>query len=241
MGNYGSKKKLSTLEDLYINELCNLYLEENLIFTELPKIFDDINSPKLLELVKKYVDGKKKNLLTLINLSREIKPEEILIITDEIIDQLSQSNEISKIIEILNLKEEEINYYLQNVRPTELESKLLEDFKTTAVKIEPSFAFSELVHEETSLAVQGLLKEINEMRKEELDPDVKDAGFIAGIQRLVHYILAGFGTARVYARKLSLVESSKHLNLLFNSEKAMDIELNKFALWQSRAAGGRKA
>ena len=47
--------------------------------------------------------------------------------------------------------------------------------------------------------MQGIVAEGAEMIEEEADIEVKDAGLIAAAQRVEHYEMAGYGTARAYA------------------------------------------
>ena len=51
----------------------------------------------------------------------------------------------------------------------------------------------------TCRAMQGLIKEGNEMIAEDALPEVKDAGLIAAAQRVEHYEIAGYGTVRTFA------------------------------------------
>jgi ferritin-like metal-binding protein YciE len=50
--------------------------------------------------------------------------------------------------------------------------------------------------------MEGLVAEGAEMIEEEADVEVKDAGLIAAAQRVEHYEMAGYGTARAYAELL---------------------------------------
>ncbi|HET9273193.1 MAG TPA: ferritin-like domain-containing protein [Methyloceanibacter sp.] len=50
--------------------------------------------------------------------------------------------------------------------------------------------------------MEGLLEEGAELLEEEVDPEVLDAGIIAAAQRVEHYEIAGYGTARAYAALL---------------------------------------
>ena len=63
-------------------------------------------------------------------------------------------------------------------------------------------------HEQTTLGpkckgMEGLLEEGAEMIEQEADDEVKDAGLIAAAQRVEHYEMAGYGTARTYAGLLA--------------------------------------
>jgi ferritin-like metal-binding protein YciE len=54
----------------------------------------------------------------------------------------------------------------------------------------------------TCKAMKGLIEEGSEMMKEDADPAVMDAGLIAAAQRVEHYEIAGYGTARTFAYML---------------------------------------
>ena len=45
--------------------------------------------------------------------------------------------------------------------------------------------------------MEGLLAEGSEMMEEEADEEVRDAGLIAAAQRVEHYEISGYGTARL--------------------------------------------
>ncbi len=52
----------------------------------------------------------------------------------------------------------------------------------------------------------GLLEEGSELIKERPDPDVLDAGVIAGAQHVEHYEMAGYGTVRTWASPITCVD-----------------------------------
>jgi len=53
-------------------------------------------------------------------------------------------------------------------------------------------------------AMHGLLREVKETTVEYESGAVKDAALIANAQRIAHYEIAGFGTAKAFARHLDL-------------------------------------
>src|ERR1700747_2992518 len=57
---------------------------------------------------------------------------------------------------------------------------------------------------ETCEAMKGLVKEGEEFIKAKGQPDVRDAGLIGAAQRVEHYEMAGYGTARTLAKRLGL-------------------------------------
>lgn len=56
---------------------------------------------------------------------------------------------------------------------------------------------------ETCDAMKGIVREGKDYIDAEGDPDVIDAALIATAQRIAHYELAGFGTARNFAHRLN--------------------------------------
>lgn len=85
-------------------------------------------------------------------------------------------------------------------------------------------------HEETTRGpkckgMEGLLKEGADMIEEEADDDVRDAGLISAAQRVEHYEIAGYGTARTYAELLGDKKGAKVLQQTLNEEAATDEKL----------------
>ncbi|MFO7323898.1 MAG: ferritin-like domain-containing protein [Chloroflexota bacterium] len=78
-------------------------------------------------------------------------------------------------------------------------------------------------------AMQGIIKEGEEMMKENADPDVRDAGLIASAQRVEHYEIAVYGTAMAYARQLGLDQVIPILSQTLNEEKQTDEMLSQLA------------
>jgi ferritin-like metal-binding protein YciE len=77
--------------------------------------------------------------------------------------------------------------------------------------------------------MEGLLAEGAEMMEEEGDEEVKDAGLIGAAQRVEHYEMAGYGTARTYAEILGDQEGAKLLQTTLEEEKQTDQKLSKLA------------
>jgi ferritin-like metal-binding protein YciE len=77
--------------------------------------------------------------------------------------------------------------------------------------------------------MEGIVAEGSEMIEEEADPEVKDAGLIAAAQRVEHYEMAGYGTARSYAELLDDQEGAKLLQTTLEEEKQTDQKLSKLA------------
>lgn len=78
--------------------------------------------------------------------------------------------------------------------------------------------------------MEGLVKEALGFIKEDgLDKDVRDAGMIAQAQRLEHYEITGYGTARRYAEELKLDSVEKKLKSILDEEYSQDDVLTKLA------------
>ena len=77
--------------------------------------------------------------------------------------------------------------------------------------------------------MESVLAEGAEMIAEEADLEVKDAGLIAAGQRVEHYEMAGYGTARTYAELLGDQEGAKLLALTLDEERKTDQKLSELA------------
>jgi ferritin-like metal-binding protein YciE len=77
--------------------------------------------------------------------------------------------------------------------------------------------------------MEGIIAEGEEMVEEEADPEVKDAGLISAAQRVEHYEIAGYGTARTYAEILGDGEGAKLLQATLGEEEETDRKLTKLA------------
>ncbi|WP_224999812.1 ferritin-like domain-containing protein [Cesiribacter sp. SM1] len=79
-------------------------------------------------------------------------------------------------------------------------------------------------------AMEGLIKEGKDMLEMKGDDKVRDAGLIASAQRVEHYEMAGYGTARTYAQQLGLNDVADLLEQTLNEEKRTDQKLNDIAV-----------
>jgi ferritin-like metal-binding protein YciE len=81
----------------------------------------------------------------------------------------------------------------------------------------------------TFKAIKSLIEEGSEMLEEEGDESVIDAGLIGAAQRVEHYEMAGYGTARAYAELLGDKEGAQLLTLTLEEERETDQKLSKLA------------
>lgn len=88
-------------------------------------------------------------------------------------------------------------------------------------------------------AMEGLIAEAEDMLGEDGDDAVIDAGIIADAQRVEHYEIAAYGSAKAIAALLGLTEVVKLLNESQVEETAADKKLSLIATTDvnARAAG----
>ncbi len=77
--------------------------------------------------------------------------------------------------------------------------------------------------------MEGLIEEGQEMMSEDADPNVMDAGLIAAAQRVEHYEISAYGTARAYARRLGDEKAASLLDQTLREESQTDEKLNQLA------------
>jgi ferritin-like metal-binding protein YciE len=70
--------------------------------------------------------------------------------------------------------------------------------------------------------MEGIISEGNKMMNEPMDPSVLDAVIIACAQKVEHYEICGYGTARTYARELKLNKVVVLLEETLNEEYQAD-------------------
>jgi ferritin-like metal-binding protein YciE len=78
-------------------------------------------------------------------------------------------------------------------------------------------------------AMEGLIAEGSELISEEADDSVRDAGLIGAAQRVEHYEMAGYGTARALANQLGYQEAAELLGETLEEERATDAKLTDLA------------
>jgi ferritin-like metal-binding protein YciE len=79
-------------------------------------------------------------------------------------------------------------------------------------------------------AMVGLVTEGDEVIDAEGDADVLDAALIAAAQRVEHYEISGYGTARAFAQRLGNAYAAELLQQSLDEESAADKKLNGIAL-----------
>ena len=77
--------------------------------------------------------------------------------------------------------------------------------------------------------MEGLIAEGRELLEEDLDEDALDAGLIGAAQKVEHYEIAAYGTARTHAEMLGFRKVAKLLQQTLNEEGATDKKLTQLA------------
>lgn len=81
----------------------------------------------------------------------------------------------------------------------------------------------------TCEGMKGLITETDERIKEGGEPAVLDAGLIADAQRVEHYEISAYGSARTFANLLGEKEIVQLLEATLKEEKAADVKLTSLA------------
>jgi ferritin-like metal-binding protein YciE len=82
---------------------------------------------------------------------------------------------------------------------------------------------------ETCAAMKGLVEEGEEVVDSIDASPLRDAGLIAAANRVEHYEMAGYGSARTFAETLGLTEAASLLERTLEEEKQADAKLTKLA------------
>jgi ferritin-like metal-binding protein YciE len=77
--------------------------------------------------------------------------------------------------------------------------------------------------------MEGVLAESAELLEAEAEEGVRDAGLIAAAQRVEHYEMAGYGSARTYAGMLGDPEGARLLQTTLTEETETDRKLTEIA------------
>lgn len=84
-------------------------------------------------------------------------------------------------------------------------------------------------NDKTCKGMKGIIKDGEDVVKAKGEPEVLDAGMIAGAQRVEHYEIAGYGTVRTYAEQLGRRDWAQLLEQTLQEEKDTDLKLSQLA------------
>jgi ferritin-like metal-binding protein YciE len=118
----------------------------------------------------------------------------------------------------------------------------LEQTKNHVERLEKVFSMlDKAARAEHCKAMEGLIEEGAELLEEDGDSAVKDAALIAAAQRVEHYEISGYGTARTLADLIGLNKAVDLLQQTLDEEKETDAKLTELAMAevnpQAHAAG----
>jgi ferritin-like metal-binding protein YciE len=77
--------------------------------------------------------------------------------------------------------------------------------------------------------MEGLIEEGKELLEEDLDENALDAGLIGAAQKVEHYEIAAYGTARTHAEMLGYTKVARLLQQTLDEEGATDKKLTALA------------
>jgi ferritin-like metal-binding protein YciE len=84
--------------------------------------------------------------------------------------------------------------------------------------------------EHTCKAMKGLIKEADDIISEDASPATRDAAIIAAAQKVEHYEIASYGTARKWAETVGRNDITRLLEQTFNEEEQTDRRLTELAM-----------
>ena len=106
----------------------------------------------------------------------------------------------------------------------------LEQTKGHVSRLEQIFeALDEKPTGKKCMGMEGLIKEGGEAAGEDYVDDAKDSALIGAAQRVEHYEIAAYGTARAIAKKLGETKAYDLLSQTLQEEKDTDVKLSDLA------------
>jgi ferritin-like metal-binding protein YciE len=81
----------------------------------------------------------------------------------------------------------------------------------------------------TCKGMEGIISEGKEIMSEKGDPAVTDAGLIEAAQKVEHYEISSYGTARTFASQLGYTNAAHLLQQTLDEEKQTDEKLTSLA------------
>lgn len=123
---------------------------------------------------------------------------------------------------------------IKNVSSQELADAIqdhLNETESQVGKVESVFqTFDKKAVAKKCEAMDGLIKEVEEIMRSSDKGPMRDAGIIAGIQKIEHYEIATYGTLRTFAKTLGLTEAARTLEAILKEEKDADEKLTEIAV-----------
>ena len=114
-----------------------------------------------------------------------------------------------------------------------LSTAFQDHLKETQTQIERLEQVFEIIGEKASgekcKAMEGIIKECEDMMEQRADKSVMDAALIACAHRVEHYEIAGYGTVCTYAKQLGMNDVLDLLQMNLSEEKKTDEKLTFLA------------
>ena len=121
----------------------------------------------------------------------------------------------------------------KNAESTDLQKAFQEHLRQTEGHVERiERIFTELggsPRGKKCVGMEGLIEEGNELLQEDTEPDVLDAGMIAAAQKVEHYEIASYGTARAWAQRLGYDNAARLLQETLEEESMANEKLTRIA------------
>jgi ferritin-like metal-binding protein YciE len=115
----------------------------------------------------------------------------------------------------------------------ELKSAFNEHLQVTNEQVRRLEQIFDSIHESPKgvkcKGMEGIIDEGKDFMKEDVDPNVLDAGLIGQAQRVEHYEISGYGTARAFAEQLGFTEAARLLQQTLEEESRTDERLTSIA------------
>jgi len=113
----------------------------------------------------------------------------------------------------------------------------LEETRQHVTRLEQAFtSLGETPKAKTCKAMQGLLAEGEKTITKKAPDPLRDAGLIGAAQRVEHYEIAAYGTARAFAEELGLDDVAGLLQTTLDEEGAADKKLTDLASTVNKTA-----
>ena len=154
-------------------------------------------------------------------MAEETNPLQELLV-DELKDLYNAENQIIKALP--KMAKKAANPDLRRAFETHLEETRAQAERLEQIAEEMDFT----LRGKKCKGMEGLIEEGKEVMQE-FDEDTLDAGMIGAAQKVEHYEIAGYGTARAHANMLGLKKVAKLLKQTLDEEARTDKKLTQLA------------
>lgn len=147
---------------------------------------------------------------------------------DLMIDQLKELHNAEIQFKILV---EKMAYQTSNEKLRHSFEQLSKDSEAQYVKLERIFSLIGVGKDKERHAhiMEAIGKEVQDFIESNPEAEVRDAGFMAIVQKALHYEIALYGTLRDYANQIENVEAERLLGEILQEEKDNDREITEKA------------